>query len=174
VKKFVIAFAGVPDSSKTTIINHLSPTFGLPVFGNDQLRYEVKEDLMVNDINVPQALEQYNTRVEKERLKILEFGKSIIFDCSVDRRWAEYKELLSKTGYSWFLISLDFSKEFMAKLYTATGLNWAAEELDAYHKQHQDFLAKFADDASLHLTDKDFQNRVQICVDAVSQFIAEK
>jgi nicotinamide riboside kinase len=171
MKKFVVCFAGVPGSSKTTIINHLSTQFRLPVFSNDQLRYEIKEELMVDDINVPEALERYNKRVKEIRNKILSSGTSFAYDCSVDRKWATLKAELSQYEYGYFLISLDFSKEFMAKMYKATGSLWTIEDLEAYYKQHQDFLTVYGQDASLHLADKDFINRVQICLDAVKKFV---
>ena len=170
--KFIITFAGVPGSSKSPIINHLSSTFNLPVFSNDQLRHEVNEDLMVSDINIPKALREFEFRRKKMQDEILSFDRSVIFDKSVDRRWSELKESLFKYGYDCFLISLDFSVEFMTKLYTSTGRLWAVEELPAYNKQHQEFLAKYSGDVSLRLQDKDFINRVKICEEALKQFMS--
>jgi hypothetical protein len=169
--KFVITFAGVPGSCKTPIVNHLSPVFDLPVFNNDQLRFEIREDLMINSINIPKVLKQYNIRVKKIRNEILSSGKSIILDSSVDRKWPELKEELIEHEYTWFLISIDFSVKFMTELYVSTGRLRAVEELQAYDKQHQEFLLKYSQDVGLNLKDKDFINRAQICIDAIRQFV---
>jgi hypothetical protein len=170
-KKFAITYAGVPGSSKSPISNQLSPKFKLPIFNNDQLRYEIRENLMVNSINVPEALNEYNQQVKEIRQNILKSGTNIIFDSSVDRKWSELKEELIRYKYEWFIISFDYSKDFMANLYTLTGRKWALDKLNAYFKQHTDFLTKYKDDISLHLTDKDFNNRIQICINAVNEYI---
>jgi hypothetical protein len=170
-KKFVICFAGVPGSSKSTIINHLSTQFNLPVFSNDQLRYEVMADLGVDDINIPLALETYNRRVKELRNEILALGNSFIFDCSVDRRWPVIKEELIQSGYSWFVISHDFTVSFVNKLQDATGRHWSVEDLNVYDKQHQEFLANYTKDVSLHLHDSDFSDRVGICLEAVKTYL---
>lgn len=171
MQKFVICFGGVPGSSKSPIINHLSPLLNLPVFSNDQLRYEIREDLGVNSILKPEALSMYDKRVKEMRNNILASGTSFIYDCSVDRKWPELKEELKQYGYKWFVISLDFSKSFMTKLYESTGRLNAIEELDIYNKHHQDFIKEYDDDIFLHLTDENFAKRVQICLAAVETFV---
>jgi len=171
MNKLVITFAGVPGSSKSPIINHLSPTFDLPVFSNDQLRFEIREDLHIDAITIPKALKLYKTKVKQIRNDILSSGKSVILDGSVDRKWPELKAELVENGYTWFLISNDYSVEFMTNLYVSTGRLWAVEELDAYDKQHKAFLAKYSSDVNLHLADEDFIDRVRICKEAISKFM---
>lgn len=169
--KFVITFAGVPGSSKSIVANHLSFNFGLPIINNDQLRHEVKENLMLSSINNPKALSQFEGLSKTVHNQVFSAGTSIILDSSVDRKWRILKQDLKKYDYKWFLISFDYSAEFMSKLYIATNRQWAIVQLDAYNKQHQDFLKNYSRDVDLHLEDADFLNRVKICVNAVDRWI---
>ncbi|HPW47844.1 hypothetical protein KBB76_02900 [Candidatus Saccharibacteria bacterium] len=169
--KFVVTFAGVPGSSKSIVANHLSFNFGLPIVNKDQLRHEVKENLMLSNINNPKALSRFEELSKTVHNQVFSTGISIILDRSVDRKWGILKQDLIKYGYEWFLISFDYSSEFMSKLYIATNRQWAVAQLDAYDKQHQDFLKNYSRDVNLHLEDADFTNRVKICVNAVDRWI---
>lgn len=170
-QNFIITFAGVQGSSKSPISNHLSYKFNLPVFCNDQLRYEVREDLLVDDIDIPEALAEFKKRQTKIRNEILASGQPVIIDSSVDRTWPTFKNELQRYEYGWFIISLDFSKEFLEALYAKTGRKWAIKELDLWYQQHQTFLSTYNQDVNLHLTDKNFTNRVQICINELKKFI---
>ncbi|MEX1995712.1 MAG: hypothetical protein WD887_02965, partial [Candidatus Saccharimonadales bacterium] len=80
MKPYAVVFAGVPGSSKTIISNYLSGKFGLPVFNNDQLRNEVKEDMLADNINIPAVLAEFERRQTQRRLEVLATGRPIIFD----------------------------------------------------------------------------------------------
>ena len=169
--KFVVTFAGVPGSSKSIVDKQLTLNCGLPIVNKDQLRHEVKENLMLSNINNPKALSRFEELSKTVHNQVFSTGISIILDRSVDRKWGILKQDLIKYGYEWFLISFDYSSEFMSKLYIATNRQWAVAQLDAYDKQHQDFLKNYSRDVNLHLEDADFTNRVKICVNAVDRWI---
>jgi len=168
-KPYAVVFAGVPASSKKAIAHYLSCKFGLPILSHDTIRNEVKEDLLISDINDPQALQEYEKRVSSRRSEVLESSKPIIFACSVDRRWAELKQQLTEKGYGWFLISLDLSKPFVEKLFAAKG--YQTDYLDNYLKQHEDFLQNYRADVSLSITDENFAQRLALAADGLQKFI---
>ena len=172
MKPYAVVFAGVPGSSKTIIANYLSGIFGLPVFNNDQLRHEVKEDLMLDDINIPEALAEFEKRLKARYLAFLGTGRPIIFDSGVDRRWAETKQLLQDAGYSWYLINMELTKPFLAKLFKATGrAGLATDYLDKYTAQHEAFIKKYAADVNLQISDDAFKNRLALAEDGLRKFI---
>src|SRR5438132_235488 len=104
-RAYSVIFAGVPGSSKSSVAYYLSGEFNLPVLSNDSVRYEVKEDLLVerlkikedmlfDNINHPMALNEYERRIKQRRQRLLDKGSSFILDGSVDRRWPEVKQEL--------------------------------------------------------------------------------
>lgn len=170
---FAVVFAGVPGSSKSIVANYLSITFGLPIFNTDNIRYEVKEDLRVDDINIPKALDEYHKREEVRRTELLKSGKSFIFDGSVDRCWPELKKQLEEFGYRWFMVDMELSETFLRQLFGATSRKrFAAEELDTYLKQHEAFMQKYRDDISLQITDETFQNRLELAATDLRAFLS--
>jgi predicted kinase len=170
-KPYVITFAGVPGSSKSIIAHYLSINFSLPIFSTDNIRYEVKEDLLVSDINEPKASKEYNYRQNKRFQDILELKKNFILDGSVDRRWQEVKNQLNAAGYNWCLIDMELSRDFMINLYTKTNRPRAIEELDAYLVQHANFMKKYSSDVKLKITDQLFKDRNSIAEKTVRKFI---
>src|SRR5690349_1208404 len=100
-KSFAIVFAGVPGTSKSIIANYLSYKFNLPVFNNDQIRWEVCEDYQVDSIHTPGALDEFHRRFKVRRKDALSMGNPIILDGSVDRQWESYKKELQNAGYDW-------------------------------------------------------------------------
>jgi len=169
-KPFAVVFAGVPASSKKAIAHYLSCKFGLPILSHDTIRNEVKEDLLINDINDPQALQEYNKRSAERRGEMLESSKPVIFASSVDRQWENQKKQLADKGYSWYLISLDLSKPFLEKLFAAKG--YQTSNLDNYLKQHEDFLRNYYQDVNLSITDDSFSQRLTLAADGLQKFIA--
>lgn len=171
-KPYAVVFAGVPGSSKTIISNYLSVKYNLPVFNNDQLRFEVKEDMMTDNINRPDVLERYE-RVYIERFEeLLRTGNSMILDGSIDRRWVQTKQQLQAHGYSWFMISIDLSKEFLDKFFIATGRPKFLDKLPKYIQDHNAFLEKYSSEVSLHITDDTFKNRIHLAANNLKKFLA--
>lgn len=175
MKPYAVVFAGVPGSSKTIISNYLSGKFGLPVFNNDQLRNEVKEDMLADNINIPAVLAEFERRQTQRRLEVLATGRPIIFDGSVDRRWEETKTQLQDAGYDWFMIELGLSKEFLVRLLNSTGRSKFVEtQLDNYLQHHQEFAAKYDEDITLKITDDTFKDRLRVSAEALEVFIAKR
>ncbi len=172
-KPYVIVFAGVPGSSKSIIAYHLSITFSLPIFSTDNIRNEVKEDLLVNNINEPEALKEFEFRQGKRFQEILGRKQSFIRDGSVDRHWQEIKEQLASAGYSLCLIDMELSRDFMINLYSKTNRVKAIEELDIYLAQHTDFMKKYSSDVTVKITDQLFKDRNSIAEVAVCKFLMQ-
>ncbi len=172
MKLFAVVFAGVPGTSKTIIANYLSGKFGLPFFNNDQLRYEVREDLLVDNINVPHALAEFERRLTKRLDEFLATGRPIIIDGSVDRRWPERKAQLQEHGYGWFLINMELSRPFLENLFSKTGrADWTGDYLDRYFPQHEEFMRQHSWEINLQITDETFPKRLRIAADTLQKFI---
>ncbi|NVP18171.1 hypothetical protein HUU51_05640 [Candidatus Gracilibacteria bacterium] len=167
-KKICITFAGAVGSSKTPISNYLSSKLNLPIFNNDAIRSEVIEDLGVFDNE--EHLKRRNSRLEE----IINKGNSFICDVSVDREWEKFKEKLISSNYSFFIISLDLSKKLLIKLYQAKNYLESLERIDELIQDHDNFLNKYSEDVNLHITDKDFVNRIEISYSEVRKYLEQK
>lgn len=172
-KPYAVVFAGVPGTSKTPISHHLSCEFGLPILSADQIRYEVREDLRLDDINRPGGVKEFEKRLGSRFKKILDSKTSVIIDGSIDRRWPERKPKLVDAGYDWYMISMEMSKSFLLKLYADTGRSWWADEyLDLYLTQHEEFLTKFQRDVDLEISDDNFADRLEVAAKGLTKFLA--
>ena len=165
MNKFCITFAGVPGSSKTPIASYLSYELGLPAFNNDVLRTEVLEDLKEFNQN------EYEKRRDERLKDLLGRGVCFIYDASVDREWDKLKSWLEEAGYEWFVISLDFSYEFMQRLQETKGYTESIQSLDESVKQHRKFVMDYSSDIGFHLTDDQFPNRLAVCLDAAKRWL---
>jgi len=163
--KFCILFAGPAGSSKTPITNYLSCLLKIPVFNKDAIRTEVREDLL-------QSNEEEVQKRARERLEIIISEEtSFIFDSSIDRSWPQIKERLSDNDYKFFVISLDFTKELLTKIYKAKEYTQFGF-LDKWIGDHDTFLQNYSEDISLHLTDIEFPSRLSICLEKVSEWLS--
>jgi hypothetical protein len=158
-KPYCVTFSGVPGSSKSIVAHYLSERFGLPIFSTDNLRFEVREDLLAKDIHAPGVLDEFNRRLGERRNWLFEHRVSYIMDGSIDRTWAEFKQRLESAGYRWHVIDMELSPAFIESLYLNTDRHWALEELSTYLGQHETFLAEFSEDIGTCITDKTFSNR---------------
>jgi L-rhamnose mutarotase len=175
-KPFAVVFAGVPGSSKSIIASYLSINFFLPIFTTDIIRDEVKEEKLVDNINEPSALNEYEKRRKERWEKLLATRQSFIYDASVDRSWPEVRQDLSNAGYEWFLIDMELTKSFLVKLYSKTGRQKAVKDLDEleYFKQHQDFMSDHSADVSLKITDDKFNGRASLAAQALNEYIKNR
>lgn len=164
-KKFCITFAGAVGSSKSPISNYLSTKLSLPVFNHDAIRKEVKEDL--GFLDEKEYLKRRNARIEE----VFKNKKSFILDASVDREWNFFKEKLSLHEYSFFIISLDLSKELLTQLYKSKKYTDTLKSIDKYIQDHNNFLSKYSKDVGVHITDKDFLNRLDIAYTKVKEIL---
>jgi hypothetical protein len=167
-KKICITFAGAVGSSKTPITNYLSTKLLLPVFNNDAVHSEIIEDfgVFVDD----EYAKRRNARLEE----IVKNGHSFICDASVDREWKDVKKQLIAHSYDFFIISIDLSKDLLTKLYKAKKYFESLERIDELIQDHNNFLSQHSDDVNIHITDKDFINRIQISYNEVSKYLEEK
>jgi hypothetical protein len=173
-KPLCITFAGVPGSSKSIVAHYISERFGLPILSSDNLRFEVKEDLLVDNINLPHALEEFEGRKEARLAWLLARHRSFILDGSVDRTWQDLKKRLETAGYAWFIVDMELSADFLTNLYQKTGRDWAVEELPRYMNQHQIFMAEHAGDVGVQITDETFVQRTSTAEAALRAFIDDK
>lgn len=153
---FCITFAGAVGSSKTPISHMVSIEFGLPIFNNDAIRSEVKEDLLEFDS------EEYLKRRNQRLQKLILSQKSFILDASIDRTWSELKPILDANKFKTIVISLDLSKELLKKLYKAKDYQDSLKRLDQLHQDHEDFLKQHSQDVFLNINDQEFSNRLNI------------
>jgi len=160
-----ITFAGCVGSSKTPIANFLSCKFGLPVFNNDAIRTEIIEDFgfLDNDIHIKKRNELIND--------ILKNKTSFICDASQDRDWLIFKKELQKHGYSWFIISLDLSKEKLEELYKRKGYNESLLRLDQLFIDHDKFVQQNREDINMVIDDFSFNDRLQLVYSAVNLYL---
>lgn len=170
-RSFAVAFAGVPGSSKTIISNYLSTKFNLPVFNNDQLRFEVKEDMRAANINIPEVLDEYERRYTERFEDFLSTGHSMLLDGSIDRRWGQTKKQLKKFGYAWFVIDMEFSPKFLEEFFIATGRPKFLDQLSKYLDDHAKFMKKYVGDVGVQITDDQFYDRLKIAESALRKFI---
>ena len=168
-KPYAVVFAGIPGTSKTPIAHYLSCKFNLPILSTDQIRYEVREDLLADSINRPDALKEFNKRRDARFEQLLMAKTAFILDGSIDRRWAETKKVLEAAGYVWFMINIELTKPFLIKLYESTGRTEFANELmDRYLAQHNEFLDMFSSDINLQIEDKTFADRLEASAQALA------
>lgn len=157
--KYCITFAGVPGCSKSPIAHHLGWNLGLPIFNNDTLRTEVKEDLRKFNQT------EYEKRRDERVQALLESGISFIYDASVDRLWETHRKKLEEAGYEVFIISLDLSRQLVDRLYESKGYTEVAP-LDGYVMDHEVFLENYGDLVGLHIDDGSFTTRLEKSLDA--------
>jgi len=167
-KKICITFAGAVGSSKTPIANYLSTKLSLPVFNNDAIRSEIIEDLGVFNDN--EHAKRRNARLGE----IIKNGHFFICDASIDREWTDFKEQLISHGYDFFIISIDLSKNLLTKFYKAKKYLESLERIDELIQDHDNFLSQYSYDINIHITDKNFINRMQIAYDEVSKYLESK
>lgn len=160
-EKMCILFAGAVGSSKTPIAMYLSGMLDLSIFNNDAIRTEVIEDL--GRFDSEEHLKRRNERLQG----VLGRGFSFIVDASIDREWGTLQEWLPKYGYSFFIISLDLSKEKLIQLYEAKGYTESLQTIDRFIADHEAFLKQYGNVVGLRITDENFSRRLELSYQAV-------
>lgn len=164
-KKFCVTFAGAVGSSKTPIAHYLSCAFCLPILSNDAIRTEVKEDL--GRLEEGEYEKRRNTRLAN----LVASGTSFIYDASVDRGWAKLKEKIEEAGYAWFIVSMDLSKELLARLQSTKQYDDALTYLERSIADHEAFLERHGVDVALHISDATFGDRTELSGKALRQWL---
>lgn len=155
-RNFCVLFAGPVGSSKTPIAHYLSCELNLPIFSNNSIRTEVRADLLAFNNT------EYQKRKIKRLQKLLNSGNSFIYNASLDRKWEKIKEMLLKSGYKYFIISLDLSHSFLANLCTAKGYSETLQRIGQLITDHEEFLTKYSGEVNLHITDQNFKERLEL------------
>ncbi len=169
MKQKCILFAGAPGSSKTPVATYLSWNLGLPIFNNDVIRVEVSEDTLRRS-PAPADDPEFVKRQKYRIFKLLESRKPFICDFSVDKNWPGMKEALDRYKYDYFLISFNYSREFIQKIGKAKGYPDNENNI-MWYNQHTDFINKYGDDVDLVINEGNFSNRLDIALKAVKEFL---
>lgn len=164
-QRVCITFAGVVGSSKTPIATYLSWNLGIPIISNDALRTEVTEDLLKFDKT------EYEKRRDERGKQLIASGKSFIYDASIDREWQKLQSWLAPENYRTFIISLDLSKLFLEKLYEAKQYTQSLARLDVLMSDHQNFVDTFGQYINVHITDAEFQDRLDVSLNALRNWL---
>ncbi len=164
-QRVCITFAGVVGSSKTPIATYLSWNLGIPITSNDTVRTEVTEDLLKFDKT------EYEKRRDERGKQLIASGKSFIYDASIDREWQKLQSWLAPENYSTFIISLDLSKPFLEKLYEAKQYTDSLARLDVLMSDHQNFVDAFGQCINVHITDAEFQDRLDISLNTFRNWL---
>lgn len=164
-KPFCITFAGTPGSQKSPVANYLSHSIGLPVFEHDAIRHELEAELLQ-----PEAPhDEYIRRRNERQRRLLEAGRSFIYDASIDRGWPRLKPLLKERGYDWFIIDMHISREFSEKLQRNHGKE-LPDDADRWFSEHDDFHRRHDDEVGLRINDDNFGQRMDLALNAVRRW----
>ena len=166
-KNICVTFAGPVGSSKSPISNYLSTTFNLPVFNNDNIRTEITEDIGIF------VEKEFLERLELRLRKVVESQISFILDASVDRVWETKGENIKKSGYKFFIISLDLSKDFLVKLYRVKKYDDSLNRFDEVFNDHQNFLKRYGGIVNISINDENFKDRLEICRQELEKWLIE-
>jgi hypothetical protein len=159
----VILFACPMWSSKFAIADYLSWNLGLPIFSRDAIRNEVKEDLGHWD------REEFDKRAKERFNQLLDSKKDFILDASIDRSWEEYKDQFE--GYNTFIISIDITQDHLEKMIEAKEyVKGVGDRLDKNYQEHLEFLEEYSDQVDLHITEDNFDNRLEVTLEAVKDW----
>ena len=112
--------------------------------------------------------EEFEKRAEERLEEILDRELSFILDASIDRIWDKYKERFD--SYDVFVISIDISKKLLKQLYQYKGYEMNSERIDRNHQDHINFLKEYSESVDIHITDKDFNNRLEIALDGAKEW----
>jgi hypothetical protein len=159
----VILFACPMWSSKAAIADYLSWNLGLPIFSRDAIRNEVKEDLGHWD------REEFDKRAKERFTKLLDSKKDFILDASIDRSWEKYKDQFK--DYNPFIISIDITQDHLERMVEAKEyVGGVGDRLNQNYQEHLEFLEKYSDQVDLHITEDNFNNRLEVALEAVKNW----
>jgi hypothetical protein len=156
----VILFACPMWSSKAAIADYLSWNLGLPIFSRDAIRNEVKEDLGHWD------REEFDKRAKERFTKLLDSKKDFILDASIDRSWEKYKDQFK--DYNPFIISIDITQDHLERMVEAKEyVGGVGDRLNQNYQEHLEFLEKYSDQVDLHITEDNFNNRLEVALGVI-------
>jgi len=148
------------------IASYLSQNLNIAVLNNDVLRDQVRESIGSFDESAYEKLR------EQKLQSLMDKKLPFIYDASIDRRWSELKAKLVANDYGYFVISLDYTKPLIEKLLIARGSDTST--LDKYTSDHDNFLKHYGSEVNLTLSDKDFDNSLEIGLDAIQDWLKSR
>jgi hypothetical protein len=119
-------------------------------------------------------IHEHVKRRDKRIAEIMKSRTSFILDASCDRTWLDLKKIFEKHGYQYLIISIDLGKPLLKKLYKAKSYTKSLQKLDKLINDHNNFLEKHTKDIFLHISDKNFPNRLRVCSKKISTWIKNK
>ena len=165
-KPICILFAGPPGCSKTPIAYYLSWNLGFPIFNNDAIRTEVREDALSLKLDGDLFVRRRDTRLKQ----LINTSRDFVLDASIDRSWPKLKEMLEKQEYQWLIINFDLSLDFLRKLYKAKDYKELAL-LEKCFAEHKNFLHDYGEAINYTINDENFANRLENSLEAVKEFV---
>ncbi len=161
----IITFAGPGGAGKTPIAVYLSWNLGWGIFSNDAIRSELTNDLGRQILSDPEYIKLRDERYGA----MLKLKNDLILDVSVDRQWTRRRSEFADQGIKTFIVSLDLSKDFLLKLYRATGYD--EQFAEGWLNDHQKFLDQFLGDVNFSITDQNFSNRMKLTLSSVQDWL---
>lgn len=138
---------------------------------------EVREDMLSDDNDDPAVRKEFLDRSVSRYQALLQKGVCFIDDSSADRSWKQQPGdqyfQLKDHGYDYFIISMDLSADFIRKLHGANH-SLSRDYLNKYYDGHQKFLEAYVADVALSITDDNFLRRMELCENAVSEFLKNR
>lgn len=145
---FVIGFAAVPGSGKTTLATKLEQDLGGMRVNKDEL----------NDL-WQQLDSEYPTDPQEQLVKTIYYivaslirnypNKLVILDSSLDRKYLETKQRLEQMGIKLFVISIEVPKSELERRINERNKEAAQpylDKLDGWISDHENFLQNFQPD----------------------------
>jgi predicted kinase len=159
---FVIGFAAVPGSGKTTLAMKLAQDLDAIRVNKDSLN-ELWEQIDPEHPEDPQnplvqtVYQIVNTLLTKYPNKL------VVLDSSLDRKYAETKQILDQRQVKLFVISLDIPREVLVERIKRRNGDAAQpylDKLDGWITDHQTFLQTYQPDFSFS-GDEDYPSLVK-------------
>jgi len=113
--KLIIAFSGIPGSGKTYISERIENHYKAIRINTDKIRNIIK--ILFNNTY---SKEQINIITDKYMIFLFNklnknINKTIILDCSIDRRYAQIKKFVLFNKYNIFIICMEITKRLAIK-----------------------------------------------------------
>ena len=170
IKPVCITFAGPFGCSKSPVAQYLACELGWPIISNDVIRNEVREDMLSNELDIP----EYHRRLYARLEGLIARGQDSIHDGSNDRRFEKFVPYFVDSPYRVGVISFDLSPEFYRRLIKAKQYPLSEAQIDGYIADHANFLEKHSDAIICRITDQVFPKRLETALAAVKIFIDQR
>jgi hypothetical protein len=167
MKPICITFAGPLGCSKSPVAQFLACELGWPLFANDVVRNEVREDQLQPELDQQEYADRVVTRIKD----LASRNQSLIYDASNDRHWDKLLQNFEPDQYRFAVISFDLSEGFYRELLQAKNYALSETQTTQYIADHNAFLER-TDIPIIHrITDENFAKRLDTSLQAVQTFL---